>query len=70
MECPLTQIEIGEKCRLKEILASPDVETRLKEMGFCKNVEIQVITKDFICRVCQSRFGLCPELAGRIIVEK
>ena len=62
-------MEIGEKCRLKEILASPDVESRLKEMGFCENVEITVLTKDFVCQVCQARFGLCAELAEKIIVK-
>lgn len=68
--CPLTHLEIGEKCRLKEILASPELCYRLKEMGFCDNVEITVKSKELICKVCQSKFGICPKLAEKFIVEK
>jgi len=68
--CPLTQIEVGGKCRIKELLASPELCHRLKEMGFCENREITVISKSLICEVCNAKIGLCPKLAERILVEK
>lgn len=70
MECPLSQIEVGEKCRIKAILAGPNVCQRLQEIGFIADAEVKVITKAFICEVCQAKFGICPELASKIVVEK
>jgi len=68
--CPLTQIKVGEKCRIRELLASPELCHRLKEMGFCESREVTVISKSLICEVCNTKIGLCSKLAEKIIVEK
>jgi ferrous iron transport protein A len=67
--CPLTQVPVGDKCRIKEITASPELNQRMKEMGFCDDAEIKVLSQEIICEVCQTKFGLCPKLAEKILVN-
>ena len=68
--CPLAQIKAGEKCQIKQLLTDPIIQHRLQEMGFFKGNNIKIITKGFICEVCHIRFGICSNLAEKILVEK
>lgn len=68
--CPLTQIEEGKVCRLRQILGSPELCQKLMEIGFCDNVKITVVSKNLICQLCETKYGLCKKVAEKIIVEK
>jgi Fe2+ transport system protein FeoA len=68
--CPLTQLQVGDKCRIKEVIATPECQKRLKELGFLTDVEMKVVSKTWICEICQAKFGICSELASKILVEK
>lgn len=44
---------------------------RLREMGMLEEQRIQLLAHNatVICRVCNVRLGISPELAARILVE-
>ena len=69
--CPLNQIRVGVSVRIKQLSASPDVNHRLREMGFCEEQAIRLIRSEsnIICQVCNSRLGISPQLAETILVE-
>ncbi len=70
-ECPLTQVAAGDTVCIKGLLASPDVNDRLREMGFCEQQQIKLVSRhsNYICQVCNARLGLSHKLAETIIVE-
>ena len=69
--CPLTQVQPGTRCRVKQLLASPDLAHRLRELGFCEEQQIRLLTQErtMICQVCNGRLGISAELAEAILVE-
>lgn len=69
--CPLSQIRAGVAVRIKQLAAAPDVNHRLREMGFCEEQAIRLIRSEnnIICQVCNVRLGISPELAQTIMVE-
>jgi ferrous iron transport protein A len=69
--CPLTEVEPGTHCRIKQLLASPDLARRLREMGFCEEQQIRLLTQErtMICQVCNARLGISARLAESILVE-
>jgi Fe2+ transport system protein FeoA len=69
--CPLTQVPPGTVCRVKQVLASPELTLRLREMGFCEEQKIKLLAQErtLICQVCNARLGLSDRLAEAILVE-
>ncbi len=68
--CPLNQVREGSTVVVKHLTASPEVNQRLREMGFGEEQRIRVITlqKHLLCQVCNSRLGLSWKLAESILV--
>jgi Fe2+ transport system protein FeoA len=56
---------------IKHLSASPDVQDRLRELGFREEQNIKLVARqsNFICQVCNARFGISEELADSILVE-
>ena len=69
--CPLTDVPPGTVCRVKQVLASPELTLRLREMGFCEQQKIKLLAQEqtLICQVCNARLGLSERLAKTILVE-
>jgi Fe2+ transport system protein FeoA len=69
--CPLNQVRAGAAVRVKQLTTAPEVTARLREMGFCEEQEVRLVSRhvNVICQVCNARLGLSHELAGRILVE-
>ena len=69
--CPLNSVNAGTAVRIKRLSASPDVCNRLRELGFCEDQKVRVVSKQFnvICQVCHTRLGLSQQLAETILVE-
>ena len=69
--CPLSQIRAGAAVRIKQLAAAPDVNHRLREMGFCEDQQIRLLSQqaNVICQVCNVRLGISAQLAETIMVE-
>jgi ferrous iron transport protein A len=69
--CPLTQVQPGTTCRIRQVLASPDLTRRLREMGFCEEQKVRLVShqRTMICQVCNVRMGISAKLAESILVE-
>ena len=61
----------GAAVRIKRLNAPPDVLDRLREIGFCEEQEIKLVSRhtNLICLVCNARLGISSELADGIFVE-
>lgn len=70
-ECPLSHVAAGDTVCIKGLVASPDVSDRLREMGFCEQQKIKLVSRhsNYICQVCNARLGISHKLAEAIIVE-
>ena len=69
--CPLSQVGPGVAVRIKQISHSPEVSVRLRELGFCEEQCIRLISRQntLLCQVCQARVGISSQLADKIWVE-
>ena len=69
--CPLNRVRAGVAVRVKQLCAAPDVQTRLREIGFCEDQVVRLITSqsNFICQVCNARLAISEQLARLILVE-
>ena len=69
--CLLNQVEAGAAVRIKKLCASPDIQIRLRELGFCEEQIIRLLTTqtNYICQVCSTRLALSRKLAELIVVE-
>ncbi len=69
--CPLTRVKAGVAVRIKRLCASPEMQTRLREIGFCEDHIIRLLTSqtNFICQICNARLAISEQLAKLIIVE-
>jgi ferrous iron transport protein A len=69
--CPLSRVIAGTAVRIKRLSAPPEVTHRLREMGFCEEQQIKLLTDhpNLICLVCNARLGISVELADIILVE-
>ncbi|MBK9140085.1 MAG: ferrous iron transport protein A [Verrucomicrobia bacterium] len=69
--CPLSKVREGTSVRIKQLLASPDVCQRLRELGLCEEQSIRCVLRSHsvVCQVCNMRLGLSSELADSIWVE-
>jgi Fe2+ transport system protein FeoA len=70
--CPLSEVQAGTSVLIKQLTASPEVSTRLREMGFCEEQRVKLLSRNpnLICQVCNARLGLSSQLADLILVEK
>ncbi len=69
--CPLTRVKAGVAVRIKRLCASPEMQTRLREIGLGEDQIIRLLTShtNFICQVCNARLAISEQLAKLILVE-
>lgn len=69
--CPLNKVQPGTMCRIHQLLASPELSKRLREMGFCEDQKIRLVSQqaNMICQVCNARLAISEQLAEAILVE-
>ena len=69
--CPLSSVRTGVAVRIKQLSAPPEVTHRLREMGFCEEQKIKLLSRQssLICQVCHARLGISARLAEKILVE-
>jgi Fe2+ transport system protein FeoA len=69
--CPLSRVRSGTVVCIKQLAASSDVMSRLREMGFCEEQRIKLISREgnLICQVGNARLGISAELAETILVQ-
>jgi Fe2+ transport system protein FeoA len=69
--CPLNRVQAGIAVRIKQLCASPELAGRLREIGFCEDQVVRLVTSrnNIICLVCNARLALSEQLAQRILVE-
>jgi len=69
--CPLNRVNAGVAVRIKRLSAPPEVTHRLREMGFCEEQKIKLLSRqsNLICQVCNARLGISSRLAEKILVE-
>ena len=69
--CPLSRVQTGIAVRVRQLCATPEIQSRLRELGFCEDQIIRLITNrtGFICQVCNSRLALSEQMASLIMVE-
>jgi len=69
--CPLSRVKAGVAVRIKRLCASPEMQERLRELGFCEEQIIRLLTSqaNFICQVCNARLAISQQLAQIILVE-
>ena len=70
--CPLSEVQAGTSVLIKQLSASPEMSKRLRELGFCEEQRIKLLSRNpnLICQVCNARLGLSSQLADLIWVEK
>ncbi len=69
--CPLNQVKTGVAVRIKQLCASPEISHRLREIGFCEDQIIRLLTSqaNIICQVCNARLAISAQQAQEIMVE-
>jgi Fe2+ transport system protein FeoA len=69
--CPLSRVQAGVAVRIKQLCATPEVQNRLRELGFCEDQVIKLLTSqtNFICQVCNARLAISEQVAQLIMVE-
>ena len=69
--CSLAQAAAGASLTVRELRAPPDIAVRLRELGFCEQQRVRLLSKHthVICQVCNVRLGISRDLAGMILVE-
>ncbi|HEY5914090.1 MAG TPA: FeoA family protein [Verrucomicrobiae bacterium] len=69
--CPLSRIKPGTTVAIKGLATDPAVRDRLRELGFCEQQQIKLVSRDsnYICQVCNARLGISRKLADSILVE-
>src|SRR3954470_4169353 len=69
--CPLSRVVAGTAVRIKQISASPEITHRLRELGFCEEQQIKLVSRqtNLICQVCNARLGISSQIADSILVE-
>ena len=69
--CPLSKVPVGMRVRIRQHLGSPEIVRRLREIGFCEDQVIKLLScqANVICQVCNARLGVAMQLADSIMVE-
>lgn len=70
--CPLSSVRAGVDVRIKQLSAPAELTHRLREMGFCEERKIKLLSRQtsLICQVCNARLGISQSLAETILVEQ
>jgi Fe2+ transport system protein FeoA len=70
--CSLAQAAAGAVLRVRELTAPTEVAIRLRELGFCEERRVLLLSKhtNIICQVCNVRLGISQDLAKMIVVEE
>ena len=70
--CPLSKVRTGVDVRIKQLTAPAEVTHRLREMGFCEEQKIKLLSRQtsLLCQVCNARLGISTRLAEKILVEQ
>jgi Fe2+ transport system protein FeoA len=69
--CPLSRVQEGAVVCIKRLSTTPELTDRLRELGFCEDQKIKLISRQssYICQVCNARLGISRALADSILVE-
>ena len=69
--CPLNRVAAGTMVCVRELLASADVRSRLREMGLGEDQRVKLLSRQnsVICQVCNVRVALSEKLAATILVQ-
>jgi Fe2+ transport system protein FeoA len=69
--CPLTAVRAGMAVRIRRLCAAPELQDRLRELGFCEDQIIRLLANqtNFICQICNARLAISEQLAKLIWVE-
>ena len=69
--CPLNRVRAGIAVRIRQLCAAPELADHLREIGFCEDRIIRLLTShnNIICVVCNARLALSEQLAQAILVE-
>ncbi|HHY84940.1 MAG TPA: ferrous iron transport protein A [Verrucomicrobia bacterium] len=69
--CPLSRVKAGTVVCIRQLASSPELQTRLRELGFCEDPQIKLLSHEsnIICQVCNARLGISRQLAETILVE-
>jgi Fe2+ transport system protein FeoA len=69
--CPLSRVKAGAVVCIRHLTTAPEVTDRLRELGFCEEQRIKLLTRrsNFICQVCNARLAISEKLADSIMVE-
>jgi Fe2+ transport system protein FeoA len=69
--CPLSRVKAGTTVCIKELVASPELRDRLRELGLGEEQRIKLLSGEanVICQVCNARLALSEKLAKAILVE-
>ena len=69
--CPLNHVAAGTTVCIKELVASPELRDRLRELGLGEEQRIKLLSSEanVICQVCNARLALSEKLARSILVE-
>jgi len=69
--CPLNRVRAGIAVRVRQLCATPALADRLREIGFCEDRVIKLLTShsNIICLVCNTRLAISEQLARSILVE-
>jgi Fe2+ transport system protein FeoA len=67
----LSRVKAGALVCIKHLSTTPEVTDRLRELGFCEQQRIRLLTRqsNFICQVCNARLAISKRLADAIMVE-
>jgi Fe2+ transport system protein FeoA len=68
--CPLNRVRAGTVVCIKQLAAPEEMTGRLREMGFCEEQKIKLLSREgsIICLVCNARLGISEQLAATIMV--
>lgn len=67
----LAQTPAGTTVTISHLDSHPDTCNRLREVGFCENATIRLVStgsSQLICEVCNTRIGLNHTTANAIVV--
>ena len=69
--CRLSRCRAGTIAIVRQLTAAPEVNQRLREMGFGETQRVKVLqgSSNLLCQVCNARLGLSARLADQIWVE-
>jgi Fe2+ transport system protein FeoA len=69
--CPLNRVKAGIAVRIKRLAAAPEIAQHLRELGFCEDRIIRLLTcqANIICVICNARLALSASMAETILVE-